>query len=151
MTPQIAPPDVLSLLAHRYPFLLLDRIVSLDPGKRAVGVKQVTGAEWFSQAASGGVAGMPGGLIVEALAQLSGAVLLDLIEAGEGEDVVGYFMGITGVRFRGEARPGDTLRLEVSLRQFKRGICRTHGEAFVGDRRIVRADLTTVIRAVPRG
>jgi 3-hydroxyacyl-[acyl-carrier-protein] dehydratase len=147
----MSPPDVLALLAHRYPFLLLDRIVSVEPGRRAVGVKQVTGGEWFCRAAAGGVAAMPGGLVVEALAQLSGAVLLDLVDAKEGEDVVGYFMGISGVRFRGEARPGDALRLEVTLRQFKRGICRTHGEAWVDGRRIVRADLTTVIRATTRG
>jgi 3-hydroxyacyl-[acyl-carrier-protein] dehydratase len=146
----MSPPDVLALLAHRYPFLLLDRIVSLDPGRHAVGVKQITGGEWFCQAAAGRLAPMPNGLIVEALAQLSGAVLLDLVEAGEGEDVVGYFLGFTGVRYRGEARAGEALRLEVTLRQFKRGICRTHGEAWVGSRRIVRADLTTVIRTTPR-
>jgi 3-hydroxyacyl-[acyl-carrier-protein] dehydratase len=144
------PPDVLGLLAHRYPFLLLDRILDVDKGRRAVGVKQVTTNEWYCRTAEGASAPMPGVLVLEALAQLSGAVLLGLVEAGDGEDVVGYFMGITGVRFRGEARPGDELRLVVTLRQFRRGICRTHGEAWIGERRIVRADLTTAIRVIPR-
>jgi 3-hydroxyacyl-[acyl-carrier-protein] dehydratase len=139
-------PEVLGLLAHRYPFLLLDRITSLEPGRRATGIKRVTGTEWFCRPApaSGGLA-MPGGLVVEALAQLSGAVLLGL--AGESRAAVGYFMGLTGVRYRGEARPGDEVRLEVELLQFRRGVCRTRGEAWVGGRRIVRAELTTVLRA----
>lgn len=144
------PPDVLGLLAHRYPFLLLDRITALEPGRRATGVKRVTGTEWFCRPASGGGGlAMPGGLVVEALAQLSGAVLLGLMEGSDG--AVGYFMGLTGVRYRGEARPGDEVRLEVALRQFRRGVCRTRGEAWVDGRRIVRAELTTVVRAAGPG
>ena len=143
-------PDVLALLAHRYPFLLIDRITEVDSGRRAVGIKQVTAGEWFARSSETGVATMPNVLIVEALAQLSGAVLMGLVNPGPTEDVVGYFMGITGVRFRGDARVGDELRLEVTMRQFKRGICRTHGEAWVGARRIVRADLTTAIRVIAR-
>jgi 3-hydroxyacyl-[acyl-carrier-protein] dehydratase len=144
--PSAPLPDVLSLLAHRYPFLLLDRITALEPGRRATGIKRVTGTEWFCRPAAGdGRLAMPGALVVEALAQLSGAVLLGLMDGSE--SAIGYFMGLTGVRFRGEARPGDVVRLEVALRQFKRGVCRTRGEAWVDGRRIVRAELTTVLRA----
>ncbi|MFL5576889.1 MAG: 3-hydroxyacyl-ACP dehydratase FabZ family protein [Gemmatimonadaceae bacterium] len=140
-------PEVLGLLAHRYPFLLLDRITALEPGRRATGLKRVTGTEWFCRqaiVAGGGGPAMPSVLVVEALAQLSGAVLLGLLDGSA--SAVGYFMGLTRVRYRGEARPGDELRLEVTLRQFRRGICRTYGEAWVGGRRIVRAELTTVVR-----
>jgi 3-hydroxyacyl-[acyl-carrier-protein] dehydratase len=135
-------PAVLALLPHRYPFLLVDRVIALEPGRRAEGVKRVTGAEWFA-----GAGAMPGGLIVEALAQLSAAVLLGLVDGASG--ALGYFLGIDRVRYRGVVRPGDELRLVVELRQFRRGICRTHGEAFVAARRIVRADLTTVLRPGP--
>lgn len=142
-------PDVLRLLPHRYPFLLIDRVTALEPGRRAEGVKRVTGGEWFFASLSAGStrAGMPGGLVVEALAQLSAAVLLGLVDDTNG--AVGYFLGVDRVRYRGVARPGDELRLTVELRQFRRGICRTHGEAWVAPRRIVRADLTTAVRAVP--
>jgi 3-hydroxymyristoyl/3-hydroxydecanoyl-(acyl carrier protein) dehydratase len=142
-------PDVLRLLPHRYPFLLIDRVTALDPGRRAEGLKRVTGGEWFFSSAEAGAAPsrMPNGLVVEALAQLSAAVLLGLVDAGSG--AVGYFLGVDRVRYRGAAVPGDELRLTVELRQFRRGICRTHGEAWVGRRRIVRADLTTAVKAVP--
>lgn len=143
-----APLDVVALLPHRYPFLLVDAITALDPGRRAVGIKRVTDGEWCAGApaalgtAPGGV--MPHGLVVEALAQLSAAIIVGLLDAPEG--AVGYFLGFDRVRYRGHVRPGDELRLEIVLRQFRRGICRTHGTAHVGDTLVVRADLTTVVR-----
>jgi 3-hydroxymyristoyl/3-hydroxydecanoyl-(acyl carrier protein) dehydratase len=140
-------PSVLELLAHRYPFLLVDRIIELDPGVRVVGTKRVTSAEWFMQGSTTGVIAMPGTLIVEALAQTSGALLLGL--ANDPATIVAYFMGFSQVRFRGHARPGDELRLEVRLRQFRRGICRTHGRASVNGRELVRADMTVVVRGRP--
>ena len=139
------PPDVLALLAHRYPFLLVDRIVALEPGARVVGVKRVTEDEWFIRGRADGVRAMPALLVVEALAQTTGALLLGM--AGDPESMVAYFMGFDRVRCRGGAEPGDELTLEVTLRQFKRGICRTHGRATVGGREVVRADMTTVVRA----
>ncbi len=139
------PMDVLALLAHRYPFLLVDRIVALDPGVRVVGVKRVTADEWFMRGRADGVRAMPAPLVVEALAQTTGALLLGM--AGDPETMVAYFMGFDRVRARGGAEPGDELRLEVTLRQFKRGICRTHGRATVAGREVVRADMTTVVRS----
>lgn len=141
-------PDVLDLLPHRFPFLLVDRITALEPGRRAEGSKRVTGGEWFLGEAtldpdppSDRV--MPSGLVVEALAQLSAAVLIGLVENAAG--AVGYFMGLDRVRYRGTVRAGDDLRLAVELRQFRRGVCRLHGDAWVDGRRIVRADLTIVV------
>jgi 3-hydroxyacyl-[acyl-carrier-protein] dehydratase len=87
---------------------------------------------------------MPHLLIVEALAQLSAAVLVTLLEGSEG--AIGYFLGINNVRCRGQAAPGDVLELSIELRQFKRGVCKTHGIARVGSLDVVRADLTTIIR-----
>ena len=137
-------PDIHGLLPHRYPFLLVDRITALEPGRRAEGVKRVSEAEWCVDAA-GPRTGMPGGLIVEALAQLSAAVLLGLVDAGSG--VVGYFLGLDRVRYRGVAQAGDELLLRAELVRARRGLCRTRGEAWVaGGRRLVRAELTIVLR-----
>jgi len=140
-------PDIHELLPHRYPFLLVDRITALEPGQRVVGIKRVTGNEWILRAdrSPPPAQGMPGVLVVEALAQLSAAILVSLVPGGEG--AVGYFMGMDRVRFRGSVRPGDEIRLEVELLQFRRGICRLRGTATVDGRQLVRAQLTTVVRA----
>lgn len=142
MAPDVALPDVQELLPHRYPFLLVDRITAIVPGKRAVGVRQVTADEWFTGQA--GSYEMPNTLILEALAQLSGAVLIGLAEQVVG--AVGYFVGMQRVKFRGVARAGDEIVLECNLLQFKRGICKTAVTASVNGRRIVRAQITTVLR-----
>jgi 3-hydroxyacyl-[acyl-carrier-protein] dehydratase len=145
---------VLALLAHRYPFLLVDRVDVLERGRRVVGAHRVTGAEWASGEsmgrASGGVVlgtadGMSGLLVVEALAQTSGALLLDLLD--DTGSAVGYFAAIERVRLRGPARPGDELRLTVTLRSFRRGVARLRGVADVADRLVATADFTTILRA----
>lgn len=137
-----ALPDVEELLPHRYPFLLVDRITAIDPGKRATGVRQVTADEWFSGKTESYE--MPNTLVLEALAQLSGAVLIGLSDQVRG--AVGYFVGMQRVKFRGVARAGDELVLECNLVQFKRGICKTAVVASVNGKRIVSAQLTTVLR-----
>jgi 3-hydroxyacyl-[acyl-carrier-protein] dehydratase len=141
-----APIEPLTLLPHRFPLLLVDRITAVEPGKRAAGVKTVTGNEWSSIGSNRDAAAleMPHLLIVEALAQLSAAVLVTLLDGSAG--AVGYFLGISNVRFRGRAAPGDVLDLSIELRQFKRGVCKTRGIARVGAIEVVRADLTTIMR-----
>jgi 3-hydroxyacyl-[acyl-carrier-protein] dehydratase len=136
-------PDVQELLPHRYPFLLVDRITALEPGRRAVGVRRVTADEWFTGKA--GAYEMPNTLVLEALAQLSGAVLVGLLNNAPG--AIGYFVGMQRVKFRGTARAGDELVLECTLMQFKRGLCKTRTVASVNGKPIVRAELTTVLRA----
>jgi 3-hydroxymyristoyl/3-hydroxydecanoyl-(acyl carrier protein) dehydratase len=145
-TPALVP-DPLTLLPHRFPLLLVDRIVAVEPGKHATGVKTVTGNEWCTIGShhDAGAQAMPHLLIVEALAQLSAAVLVTLLEGSAG--AIGYFLGFNHVRFRGRAAPGDVLSLEIELRQFRRGVCKTRGVAKIGDVDVVRADLTTIIRA----
>ncbi|MGV3710721.1 MAG: 3-hydroxyacyl-ACP dehydratase FabZ family protein [Gemmatimonas sp.] len=135
-------PDVEELLPHRYPFLLVDRITSIDPGKRATGVRQVTADEWFTGQTA--MYEMPNTLVLEALAQLSGAVLIGL--SGQSAGAVGYFVGMQRVKFRGIAKAGDELQLECHLLNFKRGICKTAVSASVNGKAIVRAQITTVLR-----
>lgn len=136
-------PDVRDLLPHRAPFLLIDRITAIDAGRRATGVKQITGDEWCMRGVPSHP--FPHTLVLEALAQLSAGVMSGLADVPAG--AVGYFMGLSNVKLRGEVRTGDTLELVCTLIQYRRGICRTRGEAFVDGVRVVRAELTTIIRA----
>ena len=108
--------DIQAIIPHRYPFLLVDRIVDLEEGVGAVGIKNVTANEPFFQGHFPGYPVMPGVLIVEALAQV-GAVVLLKIPANHGKIVL--FAGIDGFRFRKQVFPGDTLRLEVKLSKMR--------------------------------
>ena len=90
--------DVLGVLAHRFPFLLVDRLRVVEPGRRALGLKRVTGSEWFGVASTTADPEMPGLLVVEALAQTSAGVLVGLLDGITG--AVGYFAAAQRVRFR---------------------------------------------------
>lgn len=136
---------IMSVLAHRYPFLLVDRISVLEPGKRVEGLKRVTGAEGFGSGRCAEYAEMPNMLVVEALAQTSAALLLGLVDAAAG--VVGYFAAIERVRMREPALAGDTLILNVELASFRRGVAHLDGLATVSGRRVVSASFTTIVRA----
>jgi 3-hydroxyacyl-[acyl-carrier-protein] dehydratase len=111
--------DIMKVIPHRYPFLLIDRIVELEPGVRAVAIKQVTINEPFFQGHFPDYPIMPGVLIVEALAQ-TGAVAGMVVPENQGK--IALFAGIEAVRFRKPVVPGDTLRLEVTIQAMKRGI-----------------------------
>lgn len=147
MTRLVTPLDPSALLPHRFPFLLVDQISVVEPGRRVVGTKLVTSDEWSVIGMTGDSKSMmmPHLLIVEALAQLSGALFVSLLT--DSHNVIGYFMALDKVRFRGRAVAGDILTLSVSLRQFRRGVCRTEGVALAGAVRVVQAELTTVLRA----
>lgn len=138
-------PDVQGLLPHRYPFLLVDRVTAIDPGRRVEGIKRVTGNEWFQIGTGDARLPMPNVLIVEALAQLSAGILIGLVNGASG--AIGYFMGMRRVRFRGIAVAGDEIVLTAQLLDFRRGICRTRVAASVDGRCIVTAELTTIVRA----
>ncbi|MCG8346689.1 MAG: 3-hydroxyacyl-ACP dehydratase FabZ [Chloroflexales bacterium] len=122
--------EIMAIIPHRYPFLLLDRILELEPGVRAVGEKLVTINEPFFQGHFPEFPIMPGVLIVEALAQTGVVAALSLPEY---KGKLAFFAGIDGVRFRQPVRPGDTLRLEVSLDKIRRGVGKGSGKATVGD------------------
>ncbi len=142
--------DPLALLPHRFPFLLVDRMRVVEPGRRAEGTKLVTGSEWslIGPDANGTLHPMPHLLIVESLAQLSAAVLQALMAGTPG--AIGYFLGFDRVRCRGQAIAGDVIDLSIELLQFRRGVCKTRGVARVANREIVRATLTTIMRASPQ-
>ena len=134
----LGPAEIRSLIPHRYPFLLVDRVEELEPGVRAVGVKNVTQNEPFFQGHFPDYPVMPGVLIVEAMAQV-GAV--GVMAAGEHRDKLALFAGIDGVRFRRQVVPGDVLVMEVEIERLKGRVGRGKGRARVGDERVCEAQL----------
>lgn len=108
--------EIERIIPHRYPFLLVDRIVEVEPGKRGVGIKNVTANEWFFEGHFPGRKIMPGVLIVEALAQVAAVTLLHGTATG---DKLPLFGGIEQLRFRRPVVPGDQLRLEFELEKLR--------------------------------
>jgi 3-hydroxyacyl-[acyl-carrier-protein] dehydratase len=131
--------EIMKLLPHRYPFLLVDRIVELVEGKRCVGIKNVTINEPFFQGHFPGHPIMPGVLIIEAMAQVGG--VLAMLNDKIGTDMVTYFAGIDNARFRRPVVPGDVLRLELELQNCRRGLYCFGGKAYVGETLVAEADL----------
>jgi len=130
---------ILAVLPHRYPFLLIDRIVELDEGKRAVGVKNVTYNEPFFQGHFPGAPVMPGVLIVEAMAQVGAVLLLRGIQDRSSKLV--YFAGIDQARFRRPVVPGDQVRFEVQVLKLRARTARLRGEAFVDGVLVAEAEM----------
>jgi 3-hydroxyacyl-[acyl-carrier-protein] dehydratase len=130
--------QIRELIPHRYPFLLVDRIEELEPGVRAVGIKNVTQNEPFFQGHFPDYPVMPGVLIIEAMAQV-GAV--GVMAGGEHRDRLALFAGIDGVRFRRQVLPGDVLRLEVEIERLKGRVGRGRGRTTVDGERVCEADL----------
>jgi len=120
--------EIQKIIPHRYPFLLVDRVLELEAGVKAVGIKNVTVNEPFFQGHFPSNPIMPGVLIVEALAQV-GAVALMSLEENKGKLAV--FAGIDGVRFKKQVVPGDTLRMEVVIESVRRGIGKGVAIAYV--------------------
>lgn len=139
--------DIMKLLPHRYPFLLVDKIVELEEGKRVVGIKNVTINEPFFQGHFPGHPVMPGVLIIEAMAQVGGvfAMICDNI----GNDSVTYFAGIDNARFRKPVMPGDVLRMELELVNCRRGLYCFSGKAYVDGTLVAEADLKATF--APKG
>jgi beta-hydroxyacyl-ACP dehydratase FabZ len=130
-------------LPHRYPFLLVDRIVELEPFKRIVGIKQVTINEPFFQGHFPGAPVMPGVLVVEALAQCGAVLALREIEDREKKLVL--FSGIDNARFRRAVVPGDTLVLEVTALRFRQRAQRMRGEAKVNGQLVAEAEIMSIV------
>lgn len=132
-----------NLLPHRYPMLLVDRILELAPMEKVVGLKNVTRNEPFFEGHFPGHAVMPGVLIIEAMGQTGGVLLLNSVD--EPEKKVVYFTGLDAVKFRKTVIPGDQLRFVVVMNLFRRGLCKMHGEAFVDGVLVAEADMTAVV------
>lgn len=120
--------EIQKILPHRYPFLLVDKIIEIEYGKRAVGIKNVTANEEFFQGHFPGYPVMPGVLIIEAIAQVGAVAVLGM---PENKGKLAFFAGVDEVRFKRQVVPGDTLRIEVELTRLRGPIGQGTGEATV--------------------
>jgi UDP-3-O-[3-hydroxymyristoyl] N-acetylglucosamine deacetylase/3-hydroxyacyl-[acyl-carrier-protein] dehydratase len=130
---------ILDVIPHRYPFLLVDRILEVDGTKRIVGIKNVTINEPFFQGHFPGHPIMPGVLIIEAMAQVGGMLLLGTIE--DPDQKVVYFMSLDNVKFRRPVTPGDQLRCELEMLQNRGRTCRMKGVAYVDGHVVAEAEM----------
>lgn len=145
--------EILKILPHRYPFLLIDRVLELKRKERIVAIKNVTINEPFFNGHFPGLPIMPGVLIVEAIAQAGGALLLTEVE--DRSDKVMVFTGIERARFRRPVSPGDQLRLEVELRGWREvpgmTAAKMQGVALVGDKKVAEATVSCQLIDSSRG
>jgi 3-hydroxyacyl-[acyl-carrier-protein] dehydratase len=140
--------QVLELLPHRYPFLLVDRVLSYEPGKTLVAVKNVTINEPFFGGHFPHHPVMPGVLIIEALAQAAAILSFKTINVRGDDQSVYYFVGIDKARFKKPVTAGDTLRLDVTLQRYKRGIWKFWTEARVENKIVAEAELMCTVRTL---
>jgi UDP-3-O-[3-hydroxymyristoyl] N-acetylglucosamine deacetylase/3-hydroxyacyl-[acyl-carrier-protein] dehydratase len=136
--------DIMKVLPHRYPFLLVDRILEIEEKKRIVGLKNVTINEPFFQGHFPGHPIMPGVLIIEAMAQVGGMLLLGSVP--DPDTKVVYFMSLDNVKFRRPVKPGDQLRFELDVVQLRGTVCKMRGVGKVDGEVVVEADMAATIR-----
>jgi 3-hydroxyacyl-[acyl-carrier-protein] dehydratase len=132
--------DILRILPHRFPFLMIDRVIDITRRERIVAIKNVTMNEPFFAGHFPNLPIMPGVLIVEAIAQAGGALLLTEVE--DRADKLMVFTGIERARFRRPVVPGDQLRIEVEVKAWRVSAVRMEGKVFVGDKRVAEATVT---------
>lgn len=131
--------EILRYVPHRYPFLLVDRIVEYEENKRTVGIKNVTINEPFFQGHFPGVPVMPGVLIIESMAQVGGVLLFKTLPDRESKLV--FFMGIENARFRKPVRPGDQLVIEMLIVRARSRVWKLNGKAYVDGNLVAEADI----------
>jgi 3-hydroxyacyl-[acyl-carrier-protein] dehydratase len=140
--------EILQKLPHRYPFLLVDRVESLQKGERIVALKNVTMNEPFFGGHFPHRPVMPGVLMLEALAQAAALLAFETLDVVPDDQTVYYFAGIDGARFKRPVEPGDQLRLEVTLVRMKAGIFKFSAVARVGQEVAVEAELMCTMRRI---
>jgi UDP-3-O-[3-hydroxymyristoyl] N-acetylglucosamine deacetylase/3-hydroxyacyl-[acyl-carrier-protein] dehydratase len=136
--------DIMKVLPHRYPFLLVDRILEIEEKKRIVGLKNVTINEPFFQGHFPGHPIMPGVLIIEAMAQVGGMLLMGSVEDPESKVV--YFMSLDNVKFRRPVKPGDQIRFELEIIQLRGNVCKMRGVGKVEGEVVAEADMAAMVR-----
>lgn len=140
--------QILEYLPHRYPFLLVDKVVSCDPGKRIVAVKNVTINEPFFAGHFPHHPVMPGVLIIEALAQTAAILTFKTHDHKADDNSIYYFVGIDNARFKKPVMPGDMLELNVAIKRFARGIWWFSAHARVADQVVTKAELMCTLRPI---
>ena len=140
--------DIMKILPHRYPMLLVDRVLEIDPGKRIVGIKNVSANEQFFQGHFPGAPVMPGVLIVEAMAQC--AAVLILRDIPNREEKLFLFGGVDKARFRKPVVPGDQLRIECTIVQRRSSSVKIHGTATVNGELVAEAEMLSVMVERPK-
>ena len=140
--------QILKLLPHRYPFLLVDRVVEIDRGKRIQALKNVSVNEPFFTGHFPARPVMPGVLMLEALAQAAGLLSFDMLGEAPDENTVFYFVGIDNARFKRPVEPGDQLILDVELDRIKGGIYKFNGVARVDGNVACEAQIMCTMRTV---
>jgi 3-hydroxyacyl-[acyl-carrier-protein] dehydratase len=139
--------EIQTILPHRYPFLLVDRIIEYEPNRRVVGIKNVTLNEPYFAGHFPGAPVMPGVLIVEAMAQTAGVLMLASIPDRESKLV--FFTGIDGAKFRKPVVPGDQLRMELTVLRLRPRYIKLRGEAYVDGQLVAEAEISSSL--VDRG
>jgi len=136
--------QIMDLLPHRYPFLLIDKVVDIDGGTSGTGIKNVTMNEPFFQGHFPGNPVMPGVLIIEAMAQTAGVISM-LAEGAEAKPKLVYFMSIDKAKFRAPVLPGDTLHLHLSLTRKRGPVGKFQAQAKVDGKLVSEAEITAMI------
>ena len=140
--------QILKLLPHRYPILLVDRVLSIDKGKRIQALKNVTINEPFFTGHFPHRPVMPGVLMLEAMAQAAALLTFDTLGVAPDDKTVYYFAGIDGARFKRPVEPGDQLVMDVALERAKAGIYKFKGTTRVGDEVACEAELMCTMRTI---
>ena len=140
--------EIKEYLPHRYPFLLVDRVLEVEPGKRLLAIKNVTANEPFFLGHFPKVPIMPGVLILEAMAQVGGMLMLNSVD-DPGNKLM-YFMGIDGAKFRTPVEPGCLLDLHVEVTQMRGAVCKFAGRALIEGKLAAEANFVAMIADPPK-